>query len=847
MIRQTSVRPIATSLALFMLIAPAVSSATILRVEADGSGDFPTIQAAIDAAVADDVVLLGPGTYRALVSRNLNGSNARSIAFLKTGVTLQSEQGAAATILDGESDHHCLVGDGLASSTKVRGITFLDGDPSGSGGNNSWGGGILVYHSALVIEDCVFRSCVAIGGGAILVYGNIEAGPTIRTCLFVDNHATDLGGAIEMAFGNAFLVESNTFVGNLADDSGGALLLNAISGQVRRNIFWSNEAAEGGGAIGCIGQPAVTGSCNLFWENLGDGTPNGEGCGIVVGADGNLVTDPLFCDTGAGDFRLQTTSPGAPGHSGGCGLIGALPVGCGPVPSDVGLEIPELTANAGDEVSVPILLHGFAPPNIASYQAAITFNPSILTYVRLDTAGTLSEGMLVVGNSPTPGTLLIAAAGTEPIGNDAILVRMVFAIPPGIVDGMRSPVDFESFTWGEGIAPAGLANGGVTVGDGLSVRGLVSYYANAYPVPSATLDLQGGLTASASTDSVGRYSFDGLWYGLGFVLTPSYENDDIDAVSSLDVSLVLRYLVQLETLDARQRVAGDITGDGTLSAEDASRILKMIVVGPEALPSPLWLFQPATVVEDSLPGSMNDVDFIGILRGDVTGNWCPDPPCPAPAPRTDYAWSSLGQWTDGTFIVTVRVDDAGSLGLEFALDYDQDTMRFLGLDTQGGGLWETAATPGRVAVAGATAQPWTAGEPTVVARFAPARTPPRRTQIAISALRIDEGARQERSVPVPGLSVREGLVDFDVHVAPNPARGEVALSIVGAAGPVRVDVFDVAGRRVRAYGVTPDLDGKHTLIWDRRDGAGSRVANGIYFLRAVVEDRLITRRIVLVQ
>jgi hypothetical protein len=70
--------------------------------------------------------------------------------------------------------------------------------------------------------------------------------------------------------------------------------------------------------------------------------------------------------------------------------------------------------------------------------------------------------------------------------------------------------------------------------------------------------------------------------------------------------------------------------------------------------------------------------------------------------------------------------------------------------------------------------------------------------------------------------------------------------VVGARGPIRIDVFDVAGRRIRAYGGIPDAEGRRALVWDRRDGGGSRVVDGVYFLRATAGERLVTRRIVLV-
>jgi hypothetical protein len=47
-----------------------------------------------------------------------------------------------------------------------------------------------------------------------------------------------------------------------------------------------------------------------------------------LGVGGNISADPLFCDQEAGDFRLDSGSPCAPNVNPGCGLMGALPVGC---------------------------------------------------------------------------------------------------------------------------------------------------------------------------------------------------------------------------------------------------------------------------------------------------------------------------------------------------------------------------------------------------------------------------------------------------------------------------------------------------------------------------------------
>lgn len=313
----------------------AAAPAAVIHVEADGSGDYPTIQAAIDAAVAGDVVELGPGDYTGNVSRVIEGNIANAVAHLKSGVTLQSANGPALTRIDGEGSRHCLVGQFLDPSTVVRGISFIYGYASGGGGNGAWGGGVLVIDSAPTFEGNRFRDCYALGGGGFLSrrdFGGV--GPTMLGNLFLDNTAGDLGGGLEISFAASCVVEGNTFVRNHTFSQGGAgLLINASAGTVDRNLFWTNVATGGAGGVTFISGAGAssTGSCNVFWNNQGDGDPNVTGGGIVIGANDNIIADPLFCDPGKGDFHVSTISPCAPTAPSGCGLIGALGVGCGPV------------------------------------------------------------------------------------------------------------------------------------------------------------------------------------------------------------------------------------------------------------------------------------------------------------------------------------------------------------------------------------------------------------------------------------------------------------------------------------------------------------------------------------
>ncbi len=83
--------------------------------------------------------------------------------------------------------------------------------------------------------------------------------------------------------------------------------------------------------------------------------------------------------------------------------------------------------------------------------------------------------------------------------------------------------------------------------------------------------------------------------------------------------------------------------------------------------------------------------------------------------------------------------------------------------------------------------------------------------------------------PVPGA---RSDVRLRLHgPAPQPARGPQVLEILGAVGPVRVEFFDVAGRRVRVLRTLADDPLPVPVSWDGRADDGRRVPAGVYPVR----------------
>jgi hypothetical protein len=351
----------------------------------DGSGDVPTIQAAIDAASMDDSILVGPGTY-SWSNQGTGDALYGMIKMLKDApaLTIVGEMGASMTILDGESMGRVFYYMGYYPGTPggltLDGFTFTGGTPTLP--SQLVGGAFTAHMSSPIVKNCVFIGNSADQGGAVWCGG--QGGPvfencrfignvaryggaaffintpfttTVSNCTFLENDATR-GGAL-YAYSVPLVMRECTLLQNNATAEGGAMTLNqCYPSLVSNSTLYQNEGltgggiallsttnltvektiiawSENGGAASVPGAAALTFACtDLFANSGGDWTGPIAG---QLGVNGNISADPLFCSRLIRDFLLHADSPCAPGHhpdGAECGLIGAFPVGCGGVPTE---------------------------------------------------------------------------------------------------------------------------------------------------------------------------------------------------------------------------------------------------------------------------------------------------------------------------------------------------------------------------------------------------------------------------------------------------------------------------------------------------------------------------------
>jgi pectin methylesterase-like acyl-CoA thioesterase len=168
-------------------------SAQIITVRQDGSGDFLSIQQAVDSASNGDTVLVWPGQYFENVF-----IDQKAIVLGSLTLTTNDPGYANITIIDGNSSGSCIYAYYCQDSIEIIGFTLQHGSGSTLGDSNErWGGGIFFYYSKGSVQHCLIKNNLVpgIGGGILVLHSDIA----LSGNLIKENHAFRSGGGIAIS------------------------------------------------------------------------------------------------------------------------------------------------------------------------------------------------------------------------------------------------------------------------------------------------------------------------------------------------------------------------------------------------------------------------------------------------------------------------------------------------------------------------------------------------------------------------------------------------------------------------------------------------------------------------
>jgi len=156
--------------------------AITITVKSDGTGDWPTIQAAIDAANDGDVVELQPGTYKGTGNRNVD---FKGKPITVRGTDPNAPSIIASTVIDCENNGLGVkFKSGEEQESLLLGLTITKANSSG----------IYIDASSPTIKQCriINNTRYPYGGGICIADGG---SPIISNCT-ISNNSAKFGGGI---------------------------------------------------------------------------------------------------------------------------------------------------------------------------------------------------------------------------------------------------------------------------------------------------------------------------------------------------------------------------------------------------------------------------------------------------------------------------------------------------------------------------------------------------------------------------------------------------------------------------------------------------------------------------
>ncbi len=143
-------------------------------------------------------------------------------------------------------------------------------------------------------------------------------------------------------------------------------------------------------------------------------------------------------------------------------------------------------------------------------------------------------------------------------------------------------------------------------------------------------------TTAAPGANAGQYTLNG--FGAGSYTVSLQKDTGINGVTSNDAARIAQHVAgTLPLTTVNQSVSADVTNNGSLSSQDAAKIAQYVAGLPFSPPNltGVWRFfvtpgltfpigaSPMTRTYASVTGILTGEDYIGLLGGEVTGNWAP--------------------------------------------------------------------------------------------------------------------------------------------------------------------------------------------------------------------------------
>ncbi|UCE18626.1 MAG: T9SS type A sorting domain-containing protein, partial [Gemmatimonadota bacterium] len=511
---------------------------------------------------------------------------------------------------------------------------------------------------------------------------------------------------------------------------------------------------------------------------------------------------------------------------------------------------PDTTGYACGWIEIPVRVHPdydcLADLDVVSAYFELDYDTDLLTVGEVGNEGLMTEhwGALIHNLDEENGKIYVALAGNYPLPQcDPIctwydFLYVGFQVNAGVTseDSAALSVDYVKFNEGDPMA-CWIDTTWLYFRE-FSITGKVYYSDPPYlPVPGVSI-FKGGIcdegTFEILTDETGAFGITPLDECAGLCVWPEMENtltvqDQI--VTSYDATMILRMICGSQILSHNDSLARDVTANWTISAFDASAILKWVVtghIGSDLIPSHFigdWIFESdlncdITGFKDPcvcFPSFVEDVDLCweAVITGDVSQNW---PGSPAKV--------AVGELDAEVVDKTLQVNVGSARAVDMVISGAD--LKITDVLVEGLVEWAEDGEGLHVAAASETEL----GMITIIFE----RLVPGRLDVVA---RIDEDKVLSSVVKVVPIPTEYSLAQN----YPNPFNPVTTIEYaLPEASIVRLEVFNILGQKVTELVNTKKESGYYRASWN-----SDKVTSGIYFYRMTAGDFIATKRMVLMK
>ncbi|MCC6724216.1 MAG: HYR domain-containing protein [Saprospiraceae bacterium] len=230
---------------------------------------------------------------------------------------------------------------------------------------------------------------------------------------------------------------------------------------------------------------------------------------------------------------------------------------------------------------------------------------------------------------------------------------------------------------------------------------------NGTPASGKLVGLSGAISNAVQTNVDGTFAFANLPLGQDYTLTPSYNTKPLNGVTTFDIVLIRRHVLNIQLLDNPYNIiAADVNRSGSVTTLDMVELQKLILTITSQFPNntPSWRFVPVSHVFptptnpfayafpeslslDDIVGNYWTADFVSIKVGDVNGSANPTQFGEDDTEeRGNYDNSLIFKLKDIELVAGqeyaipfVAHPEQALAGFQFTLDFEETMLDFVGI------------------------------------------------------------------------------------------------------------------------------------------------------------------------